>query len=585
MTDDDSLDLTAIVARLRRIGLESSRIEVKSAVGGLPKSTAETLSAFANGDGGLLILGLDESSGFIRAEGFDPLRIRDALAGMCSDALEPPIRTELDIKEFEGGQVVVLEVPPVDPLQRPCFVKARGHYGGSYIRSGDGDRRLSQYEITQLLSNRRQPRDDEAVVQEATLDDLDSHQVAALLARLRERQPRAFADLPDDLALVRAGAAALDHHEVIRPTLAGLLCLGIYPQTFFPQLFVSVVVLPGIALGDSMPDGTRFLDNATCDGPISEMLALAISVLRRNMRTAVVIGEQGRQDRSEYPSEVLRELIVNALLHRDYSELSHGTQIQVELYPNRLVVKSPGGLYGDVALSQLGVEHVSSTRNATLARLLSDVADNRGFPVCENRGSGIPRVMTQLRSAGMAPAQFHVSPGHVHVTVPQQALLTPDVVSWIVDLGEDLTGAQQIALALARLQGSVSNEMLRAWGSTAHEATTALRGLVDRGLLVKFGSRRDATYELASKEPGAAAARASGRGHSRRVEAELRAVMEAVRAGDVTSLAISERLGISRAASRRRINTLIDEGRLKATGPATSPNRAYEIADPSDGRS
>lgn len=582
--DDDVL--TTIVDRLRRLGTDTSQVEVKASVGKLPKSTGETLSAFANGSGGLLILGLDESRGFRPAEGFLASPIRDALAGLCSDGMEPPIRSDIDIARLEGAEVVVMDVPPLDPMFKPSHLKARGAYGGSFIRGGDGDRRLTAFEVTQLLSNRTQPSDDAQLVTEAGLEDLAPDLVQSFLARLRERPTRAFEGVSDERSLIRAGVAKRDATGATRPTLAGLLCLGAYPQQFFPQLFVSFVALPGLSLGDSLDDGTRFLDNVTCEGTIPQMLDQVLAAVRRNMRTAAVIRESGREDRHDYPIEVIRELVVNALLHRDYSPLSHGTQVQVELYPDRLVVKSPGGLYGSVIPSQLGVEEVSSTRNAVLAKLLADVPDSQGLPVSENRGSGLPRVMTRLRKAGMTPPTFDLTPAHVHVTVPQHALLDPPTVDWIASLGLPmLTDEQHIALALMRANGSVSNEMLRAWGSSAHDATIALRGLVELSLAQKSGGRRYATYELSEDAvrqpaPEAPQARPATSGsRARRIEAELTAALEAIRAGHTTVTAISAKLSIPYATANRRVNTLLTEGRIEATAPAHSRSRTFRIAE------
>lgn len=128
-------------------------VEIKSAAGGLPRSLGETLSAFGNGQGGLIILGLVESDDFRPAPGFDAAAIQDGLANLCHQDLEPPVRADIEIVEFEGARVVVMEVPPVDPMLRPAHLKRKGAYEGSFIRGGDGDRRLTSYEVTQLLSN------------------------------------------------------------------------------------------------------------------------------------------------------------------------------------------------------------------------------------------------------------------------------------------------------------------------------------------------------------------------------------------------------------------------------------------------
>ena len=552
---------------------------------GLPQSVGETISAFANGGGGTLILGLAESDGFRPAPGFSATRIRDALAWVCHQDMEPPVRSDIEIVEFEQAQVVTLSVPPLDPILRPSYVKRLGAYEGSFIRGGDGDRRLTAYEITQLLSNRGQPTADAAIVPNAVLADLDPDRVATLLRRLRARPGRAFIDVDDERALVRAGAAAVGSDGVPRPTLAGLLCLGSYPQQFVPQLFVSFVALPSRTIGDALDDGTRFLDNVTCDGTIPDVLLGVLQAARRNMRTAAVIRGTGREDRYDYPTEVIRELVVNALMHRDYSELSRGTQVQVELYPDRFVVKSPGGLYGSVVPSQLGIEEVSSTRNAVLAKLLAEIPDADGMPVSENRGSGLSRVMVRLRKAGMSPPVFDATPGHLHVAVPQHALLDPPTVAWIAELSSHgLSDDQHIALALMRSTGAVSNEMLRAWGVDSYNATAALRDLVDRGLAMKFGGRRYATYELLQTPILVTAPRGQqplgppGQ-RARRIDSELGAVIEAVRAGNLSTRTIADRLGLSYATTTRRINRLLADGRISATAPAHSQARTFIVTE------
>ena len=132
--------------------------------------------------------------------------------------------------------MVALDAPPTDPLHRPLHLKRKGAYDGSVIGGGDGDRRLTAYEVIQLLSNRSQPDHERAVGAGATLADLDPLKVSALHARLGNRPTRAFAT----------------------------------------------------------PDGTRFLDNATCDGTIPEMLEAVIAAARRTMRSAFVIRGSGR---------------------------------------------------------------------------------------------------------------------------------------------------------------------------------------------------------------------------------------------------------------------------------------------------
>lgn len=573
------METTALVARLRRSGTDLDDVEAKAAAGGLPRSVVDTLSAFANAGGGTLLLGLDEAHGFKPATGFDAAKIRDALAGACADAMEPPLRMPVAIEDIEDALVVRADIPELDPIDKPCFVKARGAYQGSFIRGGDGDRHLSHYEVSQLLANRTQPTYDAEPVADASYTDLDPELVARLIARIKSRSPRAFAHLDEEAVLVRL-RVLVPANGTLRPTLGGLLCLGSYPQQFFPQLFISFVAVPGTRLGQAGPDGVRFLDNQTIDGPIPVMLADAAAALQRNMSKAAVVRGLGREDRYDYPLEVVRELLVNALMHRDYSPGARGAQIQVELFADRLVVKSPGGLYGAVSVDQLGTaDQVSSSRNAVLAKLLSDlpVSGSSGEVICENRGSGLPSVVAALRQAGMSPPEFDVAPGHVHVTVPQHALLSVETIEWIGTLGQvGLTDHQNLALAMMRGSGRVTNGMLQAWGVDQLSASQALRDLVTRGVAVISGGKRYASYRLAVP---AGATTVQPAPHPRRagIEAELDAIVQAIRAGHTTARSIGAQLGIGYQTVLRRLTVLRDRGVVAPTQPQHSRYQSYVI--------
>ena len=574
--------MNGIIERLRRLGLEPTEVEVKSAAHGLPKSVAETLSAFANGSGGTLLLGLDEE-GFVSAHGFDAARVRDALADTCHQKVTPPIRNPIEIIDFEGSQVIRLDVEELDPADKPCFVTDRGEYNGSFIRGGDGDRRLSRYEVTQLLSNRGQPLDDQDLIPNASLADFDAWLVERTIRHAADRSPRAFEGIDTVTALTRLGAVR-DLNGEPRPTLAGLLCLGIYPQQFLPQLFASVVVLPTTQMGEPGPEGERFLENVTVDGPIPTILQDVTTVLRRNMSRAAVIRGLGREDRYDYPIEVIRELVTNALMHRDYSPESRGTQVQIELYPDRLVVKSTGGLFGGVTVDQLGTSQIEpKSRNATLAKLLADVPlpDRSNETIAENRGSGLVTAVAALRRAGMSPPEFDAQPGRLMVTVPRTALLSPAAIEWIARLGlKDLTDAQHLALAIMRSSGRVSVATLRAWGVGDSDARRAVRDLMSRGVCTRTGGKRYASYRLAEEVEQAAlptpANNAPAPGQSG-IEADLDVIVQAIQAGHVTSRGLADHLGMGYQSVLRRLRELEKRGRIAPTRPRRSRNQSYRV--------
>jgi len=389
------------VPRLRRAGTDLADIEVKRANGGVPRSLPESLSAFTNGTGGLVLLGLDESDGF-RPVKINPHGLAEAVAGYCRNAVEPAIQPEVDIVQVDGMPVVAALISPGDRLRLPCYVITQGMERGSYVRSHDGNRHLTTYEVHALMAEHGQPRDDMVVVPGATIDDLDPDLLGALIRRLRDTRGAVFTKA-SDMEVLRFLQVLGRGHPEESVTLAGLLTLGRYPQQFFPQLDITFVAFPTPEAGVPMEDGTRFLDNASLDGPIPVMIQQTLAILRRNMTRRAVIRGIGRQDHWEYPEEVVRELLGNAVMHRDYFALTHGTQIRVELYPDRLEIISPGGLYGDIPADALLREPVSSSRNSALAKLLEDVVyPDTTETVCENRGTGLLAVSRMVDRAGLA---------------------------------------------------------------------------------------------------------------------------------------------------------------------------------------
>lgn len=563
---DDDADTQTLVDHLRRTGVEPPSVEVKEAGTKCPTSLRETLSAFANQGGGTIILGLTDSD--FRSVDIDPGALVDALAGMAANDMTPPVRGDIEVHLIDGGRPVVrMDVEELSAAQKPCFITNRGRYGGSYIRGGDGDRRLSDYEIDRLLENRTQPKFDLEPVADATINDLDTELLDPFIARTVKARPRAFAGLGSDEVLRKLGVGTLVSGK-LRPTLAALLTFGSFPQEFFPQVNITVVAVPGTAMGALGPSGERFLDNVTCDGPVPEMVADAIAAVTRNMTRAAVIVGLGRQDRYEYPIQVVRELIVNAVMHRDYSPQSRGTQIQVELYADRLVVRSPGGFYGTVNPLMFGEPDVSSSRNALLARFLADTPLRYGEMLAESRGSGIPTILKLLHQAGMVPPTFNADPRRVEVTVPHHAMLTPETQSWIESLGEPTLSQHQIqALAVLRAGQTLRNQTLQGWGVHPADATRELIDLVRRGLVVKIGDRRGATYELAETRP-----QPDTRGLNSRQEELLRMMNDG---RNRTASEVAGRFEVSLSTALNDLNRLMKAGLIEATAPARSKKRAY----------
>lgn len=398
-------ELAEMINQLRTVGAESSSVEAKTGVG---RAVLETLSAFSNHGGGILIVGVSENDGFTVVQDFNPKAARDALTSFC-DQLSPPARPEISIVPFESGQVLVAEIPEMEPQDKPCYVTERGLYKGSYIRTGDSERRLTSYEVDRIIENKGQPSWDREPVPDASLEDLDVATLSHYTEKQQAAREKTFADgMP----------TALRRLQVLRddnPTLASLLTMGDYPQQFYPRLAVTFALYPGTGKGD-VTEGFRLLDSARITGPIPEMVEEGVRLVEKNMRTAGLIEGVFRKDVPDYPPVAIREALVNALMHRDYSPTALGTPVQIDMYVDRLQISNPGGLFGGVTAENLGQPGISTSRNQLLSTFLEDLSFSSGGTVAENRGTGIAVMRSATASALMPPPEFSNTLTHFTVT-------------------------------------------------------------------------------------------------------------------------------------------------------------------------
>ncbi|MEG1493726.1 MAG: ATP-binding protein [Gordonibacter sp.] len=500
----EKFDINEFVNLARKIDSDTADVEVKTAARGLSKDVVETLSAFANRSGGTVVCGLSEKDGLAPAVDFNAKKISEALLQACADKMEPPIRASVRIEEFEGALVVVAGIPETEPYQKPCYVKARGPYDGSFVRAGEGDRRLSRYEVDRLIEERQQPRYDARVIEEAETSELDPELVDGFLKRERAASPRVFAGLSDDDALLTMGVTGKGKNSESKPTLAGLMALGRHPQKHFPRGNVTFAVFPGTSKEELAKDGARFLDSRTVIGPVPVMVAETLAAVRRNMRVASYVEGGSRRDVSEYPEVAIREAVANALMHRDYSPEGLASQVQVNMFADRIEVVNPGGLYGTVTVDNIGTYGASSSRNQYLSRILESTPYPEGYPekgfVVENKGTGFAQIQAALRGQGMDPAEPEDSLSLFVVTMKKkQVLATGSVLaSASITLENKMGKDLESLLSVVRSKGSIStSEASLVLGVSTATAYRRIKELVDKGLLVSADKQgRAVRYKL-----------------------------------------------------------------------------------------
>jgi len=398
-------ELIALAEKIRELGTELPDVEVKAARMGCPK-VFDSLSSFSNqSGGGTILFGLDESSGFAACGVYDAGDLMKQITNQCLQ-MEPVVRPLYTTATYQGATIVSAEIPEIEYDQRPCFYKGKGRQNGSYIRAGEQDLHMTEYEIYSYEAFRKKIQDELRPCQRATAQDLDQTALEKYMQMIRFKKPN-LAQLGQEKALQMQGI--MDEN---RPTLAGMMLFGVYPQGYYPQFCLTAVVVPGTEIGETGSAGERFIDNERIEGTLPQMLDRAMAFVLRNIPTATIIDPQtgNRTDKPMYPVTAIREILLNALIHRDYSIHTESVPIVLRLFEDRLELENPGGLYGRVTLDLLG-RAIADTRNPFIAGAMELLA------LTENRYSGIPTIRREMRNYGLRPPEFEVIRGNFHVTL------------------------------------------------------------------------------------------------------------------------------------------------------------------------
>ncbi len=432
MTEEN---LKNILKNIQKSKCETQTLEIKSAKNGCPEKLFDTLSSFSNqDDGGIILFGIDEDNGFAEVGVYDAQDLQKKVSEQCLQ-MEPVVRPLMTVTEDDGKCFVAAEIPGIDISERPCFYKGKGRLKGSHTRVGDSDQPMTEYEIYSYEAFRKKYQDDIRPVQRASIGSLDAASLEEYVRLLKSGKPH-LAALDDSqiyelMSIVQGGHVTL--------TAAMLFCP--YPQAFFPQLCITAIAVPGKEIGQQGDEGERFSDNLRIEGTIPEMLDEAISFVRRNMRTKTIIDPDTgkREDRTDYPITAVREALLNALVHRDYSIHTEGMPIQLVLYEDRMELNNPGGLYGRIKIDQLGKVQ-PDTRNPVLATALELMG------ITENRYSGIPTIRRELKRYGLPEPVFSDKRGQFSVKFYKAGALA-DTKG---DPGEKLSNMAEQLIAFCR---------------------------------------------------------------------------------------------------------------------------------------
>ncbi|WP_216409153.1 ATP-binding protein [Arcanobacterium phocae] len=463
----------------RKYSRDTTDIEVKQA-SELPDNLSNTVCAFANmPEGGTIILGVAENQDFAITGVGNAQELFDQVVQQTRNRVVPAPQLEHQILTVDDKDVLIVEVVPVALKCRP--VKASGI---AYLRQSDGDFRMNESDLAlieiQKLSLTDQYRFDVAPVTNSNVKDLDSGRIKNFLSEIRASSAR-LAKVGDDQTLLHMLNIVTEEGQL---TLAGLYALGVFPQAKAPQLRITAAVTLS-----SREAGVRSRNRRDFDGALPDLLEDALAWVEANApRQSRYSADGNMRDECVYPLVAVRELIANALVHRDLSPNTEGKWVEIRLREDRLVISNPGGLRG-VSVEQLQSDTLAKNAvNPRLYDLAKKIHSESGNNVIEGEGSGVQEVFRVTRQALLPKPSLQDTGVQFTAILYAKSVFSPDEVEWLAEVAgnKTLTATEKLLLVKMRHGQKISRMQISKEFApiSLAEVDRILRRLIELNMIV-----------------------------------------------------------------------------------------------------
>lgn len=363
---------------------ERDNIEYKIDIPGKSENYMRTVVAYANANGGRLVFGVENNSwniiGFEKEEVFQKM---DAITNAIYDSCEPKITPNIEIQEFDGKYIIVVDIPP--GMQRPYCIKSQGIIDGVYLRVSGTTRKAAIYQIQEMtLSARNRSYDSEKTDRELSEDEMN-----AFCDRLYQHARSLCANEETKAALKRIGINQLLSFKVVCEKDGKY-----YATNGYQLLDGKLEAYPDATIQCAVFKGTTrniFITRKEFSGCIDEEIESAFAFVLEHINLGARIDGLVRQDIYELPIRTIREMLTNAVCHRSY--LCPG-KVQVALFDDRLEVTSPGMLDKDLTIEKMKAG-ISKIRNGAIAKIFSYMN------MIEAWGTGIPKIFEEAKAYGL----------------------------------------------------------------------------------------------------------------------------------------------------------------------------------------
>lgn len=439
---------------------EGPALEFKASV---QKNIGESISAFANTYGGLIVFGVGpkkELKGLADPDE-ESKRLRQIL-----DRCKPNPKPEQVFIRHEDKTFIVLKLEPFPYSQNPCF------YGDlCYIRQGTTNLKLTGDDLIEFLKKRTLLNFEESKIK-ATTKDLDPGRLNQFLTR-RKINTRDFKE--EDYKRILVGLGVANYNGEFFLKNVALFFFAREPQKFFNNLEVRIVKYAG-----SEPDLRAIKLDKRLYGTLPELINQAFHLTAENVEKTLTLMGPERKELMEYPEDALREMITNAIGHRDYFQAQ---EVLIEIFEDRLQITNPGGLMAGQNIKNF--DRTPQHRNPITYRLLRD------FGLGEGLGLGVRLIRRKCREVKLPDPEFYEIGNAFQVILYNRSSAKRKY------LPEFISQRQKQALAyLQRNKAIKAGQYAQLVGVSKPTAIADLNELIKQGKIRKVGTFRGAYYEL-----------------------------------------------------------------------------------------
>lgn len=408
-----------------------------------------TVTAFANTAGGVIVIGVEDNTHHILGIS-DPLVVEERIANIISDNISPSIIPEIDIVPWRETYVIAIHIYP--SANKPHFIKKLGIKEGVYIRVGSTNRKADKLIIDELERTKLNQSFDEQPIPTLSIEAIDFKAASELFAPIYKLKLKDLETL---------GLVTQYHHQLV-PTVAGIVLFGKEREKLFPDAWIQAGRFQGV-------DKTTIVDSMAIHQYPILALEEALSFIKKHAMKAIDVEQIKHQVRWSVPHIAIREALINAIVHADYSQ--SGTPIRIAIFDNRIEIENPGLLRFGLTTEDIK-QGISKLRNRTIGKVFNKLG------LIEQWGSGIQRMFSTCKKAGFPEPKLEELATHFRVTLFTQQIAEPKI-----DKKDKL-----IMSALKSSKGLSTQGIAKKIKLSARATRTRLIKLIGMGYVVEIAS-------------------------------------------------------------------------------------------------